>query len=596
MQLLRLLAVFAAIIVLAFGDPSDYKLRAERSVVSIMRDGVKLRADVYRPDSEGSFPVLLGRTPYGKQICCVVIAERLARRGYIVVIQDVRGRGESEGNFDPFFDDESDGFDSVEWAAQLPKSSGKVGMILSSYGGATQILAALAAPPHLVSIFVLEPAIAFGIHQIFFEGGAFRQLWSESWAALLAPDSFAREMRRLASDRDLLERLMRVPPLGNFMEHLWQQLVAAGAGSYFREWVRNPPGSPYWERVNLANRVSDIKVPGCYIAGWYDVFGPATEALFDAIQRRGGSEIARTRSQLIIGPWNHGMGNQGDADFGKDAAFDVERYQNEWFDYWLKGKKTGAGEKPAARVFATGENRWVDLTRWRVPRMKTRRLYLSTDVSGTRSLNASNQSGNSHDLLVSDPAAPVPTTGGKLCCHAGFPGGAYNQTPLQRRPDVLVYDTGPIPTAITSAGEPALVLSVSLDTPDADLIVKLIDVFPGSEKAINIADGALRLRYRDSMALPQPIQTGQIYQVKILLGPMAHTFLAGHRIGVQISSSDFPNYSVNSNSGEEVSQAARTNVAHITIHHDPEHESYLELPHLPPHNGTGPTLADFPLW
>lgn len=564
---------------------AEYKIRIERDVVGAMRDGVRLKADVYRPDAEGSFPVVLGRAPYGKNRVPTSIIETHAKRGYIVVIQDIRGRGESEGIFEPFFDDDKDGFDSVEWAAGLPQSNGKVAMFLGSFGASPQIFAASAAPPHLVTIFAVHPAIGFGSHHIFFEGGAFRQLWAESWTAgWLASDGYSRTLRRLGAEGSYLAGIMRELPVGDFMERIFREALRQGGGGYFREWVRHEPGDNYWERVNVANKVGSIKVPGCYVAGWYDVFGPATVETGAAVLRAAGSDLARAKSQLIIGPWTHG-GPTGDVDFGPSPRFDIEAYQSQWFDYWLKGEANGVPSQPPVRVFVTGENRWVDSSSWPPSPATPYQLYLSSDHSAQsasgdgRLAEAKGDAGRANrgrDLLEADPANPVPTKGGKLCCNKAYPPGAFFQASIEDRRDVLVYSTEPLKHKVIITGEPVLSLFISSDTPDIDVVAKLTDVSTDG-KSVNVADGVRRLRYRNGFARPEPLVAGKVYKVDILLGPAMHAFQVGHRIRLQIAGSDFPNYSVNLNSGERLVDAVRPRVAHTTVFHDTERPSVLQL-------------------
>lgn len=552
---------------------ADYKVRIERNVAAVMRDGATLKADIYRPDAEGRFPVLLARTPYNKSNS---ESSGMARRGYIAVVQDVRGRGESEGVFHPFMDGEQDGYGTVEWAAQLPGSNGKVGMFGGSYGGLTQMMAAAAAPPHLVAIFPVFPAIGFDSHQLLFEGGAFRQLVAESWGAAQTTEHYAKTIGRMAADAAYFTEVMKKLPLGDFMEAVHRAAMARGGGGYFREWVRNAPGSDYWQRVNFAAKAGKIQVPGCYVGGWFDVFGPATAAVFAAIGRGAATETARLKSQLILGPWTHGGSGapSGDADFGKEAAISFGAYQNQWFDFWLKGEANEVASQPAARVFLMGENRWLPLAAWPPEHAKPYRLYLASP----RSLNEKGAEGQP-DVLEADPANPVPTRGGKLCCHLGFPAGTFEQRQLMERRDVLTYTGAPLERALAIVGEVSVVLWLAASTPDADMTAKLIDVDPNG-KALNVADGALRLRYRNSFARAEPLTPGKTYEARVKLGSTAHSFQAGHCVRLMLAGSDFPNLSVNLNTGEELEKAVRSRLARSRIFHDAQRASYLDLRRL----------------
>jgi uncharacterized protein len=569
---------------LAYGE---YAIRTEKGVSAPMRDGVKLVCDIYRPQAEGKYPVLLVRSPYGREKAITIdLAEQRAKRGYIVVVQDVRGRGDSEGLFQPFFDDENDGYDTVEWASGLPQSTGKVAMVLSSYSAAAHIFGALAHPPHLVTMVVNQPAIGFDTHHIFFEGGAFRQLWAESWTIILASDSYARTMRRLEDKGPLLAAVMK-RPLGGFMDQLSQEMLQVESGGYFREWLSHPPGSSYWDRIDLKKRVADIQVPALYVGGWCDVFGPATAALFQAVQQNAGSESARTNSRLMMGPWSHG--GECENDLGPDASpFGVVEPEYQWLDYWLKGEDNGALSSPKVRLFETGTNRWTDFQQWPVPNVTPYKLFLSSrtsaqSISGDGDLTPGNtpprRSDHGDDILIADPSNPIPTTGGELCCHGNFPAGARNQNEIEKRQDVLVYTAPAQEESLTIVGEPVLTLHIAADVPDVDLIAKLLDVGPDG-KAWNIADGALRVRYRNRTDRAEWLVRHRVYEVSIRLGPIDHCFLAGHSVRLQLAGSDFPNYSVNLNSKEEVRDGTEGHSARTSIKHTSQLPSFLELPEL----------------
>ena len=581
----RILAALFALLICSAGlRAAEYQVKVENDVSVPMRDGVVLKADIYRPEGNGPFPVLLARTPYGKQGVASQ-GKAMAKRGYIVVVQDVRGRGKSAGVFDPFFDDEKDGYDTVEWAAKLPGSDGKVGMFGGSYVGGTQVDAALASPPHLVTIFAQVPAISFESHGIAYEGGEFRQLLAESWSAAQTPEIYSRTVGELATNGALFQKLMMKLPVDNFMDALFDLSLVNGGGGYLREWVRHAPMSPYWERIDVAPQISRLRIPGCYVEGWYDIFSPQVVELFPAIEKGAGTELARTKSQIIIGPWTHGGPgfHSGDVEFGKNAGFDINAYQDAWFDYWLKGKANEVPSEPPVRFFLMGENRWEKSSTWPEPGEQTRGFYFSAPTSavslkgdGLLSETIPANPRREYDILLADPDHPVPTRGGKLCCHLSFLPGPFDQRPNEERQDVLVYSTPPLTQPLTVIGDPSLVVFVSSDRPSADLIAKLVDVSPDG-KAINVADGALRLSYRNGFANPEHLSRGKIYEVHIDLGPTADTFLAGHRIRVQIAGTEFPTYARNLNSGEGLAGGTHPVVSHSKIWYGKQHPSRLEL-------------------
>lgn len=581
----RIIAALAGVLICSAGlRAAEYQVKVEKNVSTPMRDGVVLKADVYRPEGTGPFPVLLARTPYGKQTSASA-GMSMAKRGYIVVIQDVRGRGKSGGIFDPFFDDEKDGYDTVEWAAKLPGSDGKVGMFGASYGGGTQVDAALASPPHLVTIFAVFPSIAYESHQILFEGGEFRQLLAESWSAAQTPENYSRTIGELAANGALFKQLMMKLPVGNFMYALFDQSLLNGGGGYFRQWVSHAPGSPYWERVDVAKQVSHLRIPGCYVEGWYDIFGPQTIELFPALQKDAGTELARSKSQLIVGPWTHGGPGfpPGIVNFGKDAKFKIGAYQDQWFDYWLKGESNQVPDEPPVRLFVMGDDRWEKSSTWPIPGEETRQLYLSASTSavslkgdGLLSFAQPGQPQHDNDILLADPEHPIDTRGGKLCCDLAFLPGAYDQRSNEERQDVLVYSTPPLTKALTIIGDPSLTAFVSSDRPSADLIVKLVDVYPDG-KAINVADGALRLSYRNGFAKPEHMSPGEIYTVHVDLDPTANTFLPGRQIRLQIAGTEFPTYARNLNSGEGLADESRPLVSHSKIWYGKKYPSRLVL-------------------
>jgi putative CocE/NonD family hydrolase len=370
------------------------------------------------------------------------------------------------------------------------------------------------------------------------------------------------------------------------MDQLSRTTLETEGGSYFQRWLSNPPWSRYWDPINLSKRVADIKVPALYFGGWYDVFGPATSELFEAVQRNAGSDVARTKSQFIMGPWTHS--GKSDIDFGPDASLEIVDLQNQWLDYWLKGDPNGVMSDPAVRVFVTGENHWISSPAWPLTGAEPYQLFLSSKMSaqsrsGDGMLTTTNvpagHLNNAHDILNADPSHPVPTKGGELCCHGAYPAGAHYQTEIEKRRDVLIYTTPPLGAPLVIVGEPVLTLHIASDAPDADLIAKLIDVSP-DQKAWNVADGTLRLRYRGGTERAEWLAKDKIYRVNIRLSALAHTFLVGHSVRLQIAGSDFPNYSINLNSRAGILDGTAGHAARTSIEHSPRFPSSLELPRL----------------
>jgi len=567
----------------------------EKDVAVPMRDGVNLATDIYRPDREGLFPVILVRTPYNKNdplLTNVIMFDpvRAAAAGYAVCVQDVRGRYASEGKFRPIHQEVDDGYDAVEWAAAQPWSSGRVGMAGASYVGATQWLAAIASPPHLVAMAPNITASAY--HEgWFYQGGAFEWGFVASWAVnFLALDTLLKErpgdeaaVRRLIQAMDELDRWFWHLPLKDFPP-------LAGV-EYFREWLAHPLHDDYWGRVNIEAHYENVKAAALNIGGWYDIFLYGTVRNFLGLRSRGGSEAAR-KSRLIVGPWAHvtrsllWMGNLvGEVNFGVQAAsqvIDLTGIQLRWFDYWLKGIENGVDREPPVRLFVMGKNVWEDFEDFPPPGAKELRLYLhsggrANGLWGDGVLSAEAPGEEPADRFVYDPENPVPTRGGGLCCSDVYlPGGAFDQREVEARPDVLVYTSAPLERDLEVIGPVKVRLFVASSAPDTDFTAKLVDVYPDG-RAINVTDGILRLRYRNGRERAELVEPGRVYEVEVDLWYTAHVFRAGHRVRLEVSSSNFPRFDRNLNTGGPIGAEAEGQVAVQRVFHDRTKPSALIL-------------------
>jgi len=585
----------AAILFASLAQASDrYAVTYEHNVAVGMRDGVTLRADIYRPEAAGNFPVLLQRTPYDKDHG-VDFGLKAAARGYVVILQDVRGRFASEGEWYPFKNEANDGYDTIEWAGTLPYSNGKVGMFGGSYVGATQMLAAITHPPHLAGIC---PAVtASNYHDNWsYQGGAFEQWFSESWTSSLAQDTFS---RAALSHTDPLEGTRRLP-LRDYEVFSFQppsQLTAtASLAPYFLDWLDHPAYDEYWKRVSIEDHFSDITVPALHIAAWYDIFLGGSLRNYMGIRDHGGSEEARHGQRLLVTVGGHaGNGPKiGERDFGEDSKFDGDETAIRWYDYLFKDVPNEFASAERVTIFVMGANRSRQEGDWPLTRAKNTPYFLRaagaanpTSSGAPRRLGSGVLStvapGNEKpDHYVYDPNDPVQTIGGPLCCGALPTGiGPQDQRPAEARNDVLVYSTPAFAKDTEVTGPVSLDLYVSSSAVDTDFTGMLIDVWPNGF-AQNLTSGILRLRYRNSPQKPLPVIPGETYHIVLDLWATSNVFAAGHKLRLEVSSSNFPRFDRNLNTGEEQAHATRMIKATNVVYHDKAHPSALMLPVVPP--------------
>jgi putative CocE/NonD family hydrolase len=559
----------------------------ERNAAMQTRDGVTLRADIYRPAAEGSYPVLLTRTPYNKDNTAV-FARKAVARGYMVVAQDVRGRFASEGEWYPFKHEIDDGYDTVEWAAALPHSNGKVGMFSGSYVGATQMLAAISQPPHLAGICPVVTASNY--HENWtYQGGAFEQWFNESWISGLAQDTINHTVRQGANAMLGSEVL----PLSQFPVFN-VKLASDGAGlthilaPYFLDWLDHPTYDSYWKQWSIEENYAKIQVPALTIAAWYDIFQGGSLRNYMGMRDHAGTEAARKGQQLLIAIGGHsGWGRKiGEVDFGPDASFDENEITLDWYDYLFLGKQNQFANGKPVKIFVMGENKWRDEEAWPLERVKPTSYYLHScgnvdgpDSHGSLYIGDIEFRCESDDTYVYDPANPVPTVGGPLCCDAiHLAPGPRDQKEVESRPDVLVYSTPPLESDVEVTGPVTLDLFASSSAVDTDFTAKLVDVWPNGF-AQNLTEGILRASYRESTLAAKPIVPGKVYEYKIDLWATSNVFLKGHRIRLEVSSSNFPRFDRNLNTGKSAGTSAVFMKATNTILHDhPAHPSALILP------------------
>ncbi len=568
----------------------------QKDVPAKMRDGTTLMSNVYRPADGGPFPVLLTRMPYGKDLpfnATYLDPVRAARSGYIVAIQDVRGRYASEGKFTPFMREYEDGYDAVEWAAKLPGSSGRVGMVGLSYLGKVQWHAAVMQPPSLGAI---APGQTWGNHLngVQMRGGAQELGLMQYWAqGALALEILFRKHR--GSPRQIEAKL---PELVGSID-----LLLAGGGyealpltrlpdpddltPFVRGGFERGPDDEAWGYVNIDGKYDRVEVPTFHVGGWYDCFIGETLRQYEAMREVADAKGTR-RPRLLVGHWTHAdFGSTiGDLDhgIGSSGAFlnyrgDLTEAHLRWFDATLKGEDGPLDERPPVEVFVMGERRWRGYEDWPVPGAREERWHLHG--SGRLARGAPERGGP--DEYDYDPRDPVPTVGGATLLAPIHRPGARDQREIEGRPDVLLYTSEVLRENVTVLGPVHAALFAATSAPDTDFVVRLVDVHPDGT-AIGVADGVIRASAREAFPAPgvirpvkpEPVEPGRVYEYSVDLWATGVTFQAGHRIRVHVTSSCFPRWDRNLNTGEGP-ESARAEVARQRIFHDPERPSHVTL-------------------
>ena len=574
------------------------EILVQKNVPATMRDGTTLMANVYRPRNSGEYPVLLTRLPYGKDLplgSSVLDPLKAAEAGYIVVVQDVRGRYRSEGKFVPFVKEYEDGYDTVEWAAKLPDSDGSVGMYGLSYFGKTQWQAAVMRPPSLKS---MVPSITWGNHLngVQMRGGVQELGLMQYWAqTALALDLL---FRKYAGDPEQIGE--KLPELVGTIDNL---LSGGGYDALPLSTLPNPDELvPFvwggfergvedesWDYMNIEGKYESVDAPTFHIGGWYDCFIGETLHQYTAMKDRS-SETGMRGPRLLVGPWTHGDfgSTQGELDFGIGSSGLFLNYRGDltdahlrWFDATLKGDESALKGTPRVQVFIMGENRWRGYEEWPVPGSREEHWHLTSDGALRREPGGARDEPARYDY---DPEDPVPTVGGPVLMADIHCLGPRDQRKIEDRPDVLVY-TGPaLESPYTVLGSVYVTLFAASSAPDTDFVARLVDVYPDG-RALCVADGILRASARDSYPAPgvvrpvatSPIEPGEVYEYVIDLWATGITFLPGHRIRVEITSSSHPRWERNLNTGESAIHSSRSRIARQTIFHDAERPSRITL-------------------
>lgn len=559
-----------------------------------MRDGVHLDTNIFHPPGTGRFPTIVLRTPYGKSDDLPLGYVSFINHGYAVVLQDVRGRYRSEGVFEPLDQEGPDGYDTLNWIAVQPWSDGKIGMIGGSYLGISQWKLALLNNPHLKAIFPVVSGSDDYRDRFYSTGGAIklghRLLWlSEN---LKAPDV----------------------PRPNFLDYIFhvplRTLDRAATGQtlpLYQRVLDHPLYDSFWKRLSVYEHLDQIRVPVFSAGGWYDNFVESDLAAFAALTKGRPNDGAH---RILIGPWPHNMSMKFKSiDLGDDATAPVRAYQIAWFDRWLKGlpeagrhayvpgawheTRSELGDAPV-EIFVMGINRWRDEQEWPLARTRYTPLFLAGKghANGAKSdgtLDWELPAKHNKDVLTYDPRNPVPTKGGATCCNPKvIPWGPMDQRAVEQRGDVLVYTSQPLRRDLEVTGAVRVVLFVSTTAPDTDFTAKLVDVFPDGA-ARNLTDGLLRLRYRQGLDKSVLAHPGEVYPITIDAGVTSNVFLTGHRIRLEVSSSNFPRFDRNPNTGGPLADEKVFRKATQTVFHGRMYASRIVLPVVPELTSTAAT-------
>jgi len=520
-------------------------------------DGITLRADVYRP-SEGRWPVLLTRTMYSKAtnigLAVAMHPLRAAKEGFAVVVQDVRGRFASEGDFKPFASESVDGAEAVQWAAAQPWSDGRVAMFGSSYMGATQMQAAAASPPALAALSPIQASSDYWEGRSF-RGGAFElgalasvAMWSQGAGTLMRSGLRGEELRkRFAALRRGLSDMTKFLSVTPY-EELRKTILIEAAPTVFEWWEHERGDDPYWKEMSLEHRYGNFDVPAFHVTSWYDPFHVGTLRNYEGLRRGAASARARDAQAVLIGPWGHyppktnllGAARVGDLDLGLDAVLDIEALQLAWFQKWMHNDQAAWKWKQRVRLFVMGKNIWRDEEDWPLARARETPYFLQ----GGRGVGPANSAKAEIDRFRFDPSDPVPTHGGAhLLLESVFPQGPLDQREIEARPDVVVYDSPVLERELEVTGWVKAKLFVRSSAPSTDFTVKLVDRHPDG-RSFNVCDGIRRVTF------PKGGNGSGWFEVLVELGATSMVFLPGHRLSVQISSSNFPRFDLNPNTGE----------------------------------------------
>jgi hypothetical protein len=558
--------------------PDVYEnVELNKNVAIPMRDGVKLYADIYKPKAEGKFPVILTRLPYGKdEFYCEmpVIGKYWAKKGYVFVAQDVRGKWNSQGKWDPCYstkgveNEANDGYDTLDWIAKQPWCNGNIGMFGVSYYGSTQWAVAPLNHPNLKCIAPGTTATDIYGTKIY-NNGAFCMQTMGKWAYSMNAKKY--------------KNSLRLNPW-----HLPLITMDDEAGvtcDYYKDVIRHPSRDSYWDRADVSKKCSQIKIPVLHWGGWYDVYLKATIDDWLGVRENSESAVARKNQWLVIGPIDHEWTTEstqriGKMDIGEKGCNWIWDLHQQFFDYWLKGIDNGFSETPRVKIFVLGDNEWRYENAWPLARTKYTKYYFhskgsANTLDGDGVVNTSKPSDEPSDSYVYDPNNPI-----TISLESDLWALALtlkDRASVEKRSDVLVYTTPELEENIEITGPITVTLHAASSARDTDFTATLVDVSPDGY-AHMIQEGIVRARYRNSDRETTLIEPGKIYEYAIDLWATSFVVKKGHKIRVEISSSNFNRYDRNPNTGNEFGMDDETVKATQTIYHDAEHPSHITLP------------------
>tara|TARA_B100000945_G_scaffold65177_1_gene48703 strand:- start:423 stop:2114 length:1692 start_codon:yes stop_codon:yes gene_type:complete len=551
---------------------AKYKTSHQKNIEIKMRDGTILRHNMTRPDTDGKFPVLLERTPYNKEGGSennIGSPEFFASRGYIVIIQDVRGRFASDGDFYPFKDDgngqNKDGYDTTEWLAKQEWSTGKIGTIGGSYSGATQYRNAISNPPNVKAMFVRESSTDYSQEWVY-RGGAFELGFNLGWAHRVT----LANLNHLAEENEFKDTEKMLIDVENNLDDWHKKTPLSptkffnGLSDWYNDWLDNPPTSKYWKEFDMSDQLHNVDIPIYHLGGWFDVFLNGTLKYYKGVSENGKSKHSRENQRLIIGPWVHGPTNinnnfAGEFDFGPDAAIDFNELRLPWFDFWLKGENNGIDKTKKINYFVMGKNEWKDSDEWPLKNTAYTNYYFNKEINGeidsvhSGTLSEIVESEKSQISYTNNLRDPIPSLGGNTL---SIPNGVFEHTSVDKQS--ITFSTNPLNEEIEITGPVSATIYVKSDNQNNDWVVRLCDVDKSGYSRI-VCDGIYR-----SNDTP-----GKTQKLKIDMWATSNTFLKGHKLRVSVSSSCFPRFDRAINNDSEKSNnnllCGGSNASHIIL-------------------------------
>jgi len=588
-----------------------YEVRVEKSVMVKMRDGISLSMDLHSPaGASGRLPTILLRTPYGKSRSSTeadLMRKSLVGRGYVVAIVDMRGRFESEGGpYKPGFGDRNDAYDTVTWIASQPWSNGRVATMGCSYLGDTQVvLATTRHPNHVAAVPMASTTgyLGYGRPWIAYDGGVFELAQTAGWFSgsgseiVYGPPPWVNRQEWFRSDAAKLFRQTEQRDQIEYFSRIWELPIidilnnSGAPPTDYENFVSNNPDGEYFQKLDWAKKSDRFDTPMLFVDSWYD-YGPAeTLDLWNLAQENSVTKKSRDNQFVIIAPTTHceystADGSEhwvvGERDMGK-AGLNFVDIQNRWYDHWLLDVDNGVTDMPKVQYFLMGKNEWRSSDVWPLANTNYRKFYLQSagranSRYGDGSLSLQMPGEQPADRFVYDPATPVPSLGGQTCCTGLDTGaGAYDQSKIEMRHDVLVYTSDVLEKGLEVTGPLQVVLYVSSSAKDTDFMAKLVDVYPDG-RAFNVQEGALRMRYREAFSKQLRMKQGEVYEARIDLHATANYFGPGHRVRLEVSSSSFPRFDRNLNTGGNNYDESQWVVAENMVHHSAQYPSHLLLP------------------